>query len=309
MFKIGLMIGFLLSWPPLGTAEAQECAYECGRGETCTKLADVLGVSAAYIPESCVAEITPWLVTKDCHSAPKGDRNWHLGCGVFWKGPITAERVEQFETAIGRIPQRPDQWKPNKYGQKFFFRMNSEGGDVDAALRLGRLLRNNKVSMGVWDYCASACVYVLVGAVKRTVPDDAVVAIHRPYRAAGVSVGMEKAQDQFTRRVSRLKDYTHEMNVPDQLIDEQVAVSFDDSRRLTPSELRFYLLDSVDPVYQEEIDATEAQNRGISMLEYMKRKKRREKCLDDNHAYNMSAKGLAGDWRPMSACDYVLDNP
>jgi len=59
--------------------------------------------------------------------------------------------------------------------------INSGGGSIDAAIAIGRLLRNERASLDVTGVCFSACVLVLAGAVERNVGDANKVGIHRPY--------------------------------------------------------------------------------------------------------------------------------
>lgn len=62
-------------------------------------------------------------------------------------------------------------------------RLHSPGGSVTDALRIGEAIREAEVStlMEPGDICLSACPYVLVGGVTRTVPDGAMVGVHQHY--------------------------------------------------------------------------------------------------------------------------------
>jgi len=155
--------------------------------------------------------------------------------------------------------------------------MTSQGGDVAAAMKLGRFLRSNNGTMFVEENCASACVLVLAGAVSRWSLFGNVV-IHRPYRVNAVTVGMEEAQRMHKQRSSEISAYLAEMNVPTRLLDEMLAVPSQYGRNLSESEKRFYLLHGDDPAWDEENNAQQAKKMGISMTEYLRRLKRRSDC-------------------------------
>lgn len=56
----------------------------------------------------------------------------------------------------------------------------SMGGDVHSAIRIGRLLRRNEAAILLAGPCASACVVMIAGAVKRHSLDTG-VGVHRPF--------------------------------------------------------------------------------------------------------------------------------
>ena len=69
--------------------------------------------------------------------------------------------------------------------------MSSPGGNVEAAMQLGEMFRNlhvkavitrmdpNKPGARRGGYCVSACVYAMMGAVRRIAPPDAKIGLHR----------------------------------------------------------------------------------------------------------------------------------
>jgi hypothetical protein len=59
--------------------------------------------------------------------------------------------------------------------------INSRGGDVAAAMAIGRMLRKENAWLGVNGVCISACVLILAGAVDRQIGKSDAVGIHRPY--------------------------------------------------------------------------------------------------------------------------------
>lgn len=80
-------------------------------------------------------------------------------------GPITPASVEAF---LGQI--RPGTKQVS---------ITSEGGDIAAAIRLGRQLRSQAISVKVKDYCLSACAhFVFAPAIQPQVSPNSLVAFH-----------------------------------------------------------------------------------------------------------------------------------
>ncbi len=93
--------------------------------------------------------------------------------------------------------------------------INSPGGSVDEARKLGRYLRANGLRAGVDGYCASACVDVLAGGVERYVTPTAKLGIHQskvPQRFSSHEGGQLYVADAFR--------YLREMG-----IDAEVAIA------------------------------------------------------------------------------------
>ncbi len=93
--------------------------------------------------------------------------------------------------------------------------INSPGGSVFEARKLGRYLRANGLRTAVDGYCVSACVDVLAGGVERYVTPDARLGIHQskvPQRYSSHEGGQRYVADSFL--------YLREMG-----IDADVAIA------------------------------------------------------------------------------------
>ena len=61
-------------------------------------------------------------------------------------------------------------------------RVNSGGGDVEAAIKLARWIYNNKVDIEVIEYCLSSCAnYLFTAAFHKKILPGAIVAWHGNY--------------------------------------------------------------------------------------------------------------------------------
>jgi hypothetical protein len=156
--------------------------------------------------------------------------------------------------------------------------LDSLGGDVDAAMAIGRVLRSTLAVAGVFsnpgggappNTCASACVLVLAGATDRTVTGR--VGIHRLYTTDTATTDYESLQRTHRELEVRIRSYLREMNIPESLYDAMTRYASEEIHFLTKSELAIYHLDGVDPVLQDLANSRAAAKYGISKQEYLRR--------------------------------------
>lgn len=152
-----------------------------------------------------------------------------------------------------------------------YFRLNSNGGDLEVAIAIGRQLRKFHATALTWDQgqCYSSCVFIYAGAVKRVHSQS--IGIHRPYTVrADVRDYQDIQNDQ--RRIAKLaKEYLEEVNVLPSLYDAMVSIPPDRIKLLTEAELDQYGLLQLDPAEQEHEDNASARKYGISIGEFVRR--------------------------------------
>lgn len=153
-----------------------------------------------------------------------------------------------------------------------FFWLNSEGGDIEAAIAVGRQLRRMGASTLMWDesQCLSSCVFVLVGATRRTLAGT--IGIHRPYAVRTDQRAYDVVQKDQRRIAKLAKEYLEEMNVSPLLYDAMVRIPPEKLRLLSRTDLEQYGITEVDAVEQEVADASEARKYSLSKAEYLRRK-------------------------------------
>ena len=103
-----------------------------------------------------------------------------------------------------------------------FFLLNSNGGDVEVAIAIGRRLRQFQATALTWDDggCYSSCVFILAGAVRRTLSTS--IGIHRPYSSRTDKRDYQAIQLDQRRLAKLAKDYLEEVNVLPSLYDAMV---------------------------------------------------------------------------------------
>ncbi|WP_150588276.1 ATP-dependent Clp protease proteolytic subunit [Pandoraea eparura] len=151
-----------------------------------------------------------------------------------------------------------------------FLVINSPGGEVDAAMRIGTLVRSYRMAVAVpaKAKCMSSCVYIVAGGLVRWLYGD--VGIHRPYFATAPSESFDAAMKKV---VAESKTYFSRMNVSEQLADAMFSTPPDDVHVLSDRELKNYWLGREDMAYAEDVEIANATRLKLSRQEYMRRQK------------------------------------
>ena len=109
-------------------------------------------------------------------------------CHHFLEGRIEFGDVATFKQSLEKVGGK---------GRLMLF-LNSEGGDIAAAIEIGRLVRrwpDSVVVVSLNSKCFSACVFVLAGGLHRTV--HGTVGIHRPFGSATEAQSFDATQKKF----------------------------------------------------------------------------------------------------------------
>ncbi|MHB8474657.1 MAG: COG3904 family protein [Gammaproteobacteria bacterium] len=159
---------------------------------------------------------------------------------------------------------------------RIYATLDSPGGDLAASLSLGRLLRAHQAIAIVQPraQCASACVFVLIGAVDRSAYGK--IGIHRPYSTSTDSIPIEQRERLHRAIHNAIAAYLDEMNVSPELLTAMERVPPEKIRFLSARHIHEYGLDERDPAEEEDENAAEARAYGLSMQEYLRRKSRAE---------------------------------
>jgi hypothetical protein len=162
-----------------------------------------------------------------------------------------------------------------KLGPADLFLIDSPGGNLAAAMAIGRMIRKERITLFVAKpyQCVSACVIVLAGAAHRIRAGK--IGIHRPFFDPPIGsqpLTSDKVRSNYKKMLEELRSYLREMNVSDRLADDMLAIDPADVRYLSITQLNDYGLRYVDPIEQETIDLQEAQSLGVDRGELMRRR-------------------------------------
>jgi hypothetical protein len=115
--------------------------------------------------------------------------------------------------------------------------LNSPGGDVEAAIAIGRRLRAAQAVAYVFSeaQCSSSCVFLLAGATLRVV--DGAVAVHRPIASGVVEKSPARTQVEYQSLLRQIEEFFRAMNVSERLFDVMIGTPPEDAKYLTAREL------------------------------------------------------------------------
>lgn len=144
------------------------------------------------------------------------------------------------------------------------------GGDLDAAMELGRRLRRLGLytRVGEGNQCLSACVFAFMGGERRIVAGR--LGIHRPFFVSTQAVPDRKMQ--FRNMQKSLRNYFEELDFPTSLYEAVMLVPPETMHMLKPADLKRFYLEGISPSSEDVADAALARRLGISMYEYLERK-------------------------------------
>lgn len=184
-------------------------------------------------------------------------------CTFYVRGTITNDTAREAQDFLVA--------NKNKYLTVHF---DSLGGDVRAALDLGRVIRKYVATtyLGAGD-CASACVLSFVGGADRTTASKAPrFGIHTPYSIDTRNITYENADNRFKTTSKLVAQYLQDMNIPSSLFDEMLRYPAESMHVMTSEELSRYRVLGMDPAEQDRRDSNLARLYGVDKQTYLSRK-------------------------------------
>lgn len=162
-----------------------------------------------------------------------------------------------------------------------WFYLNSNGGDVATAMKIGRYIRALEFDTSIAPNarCLSSCVFIFAaGLQKNTTKNN--IGIHRPFGTSVGSVSREDATKNYREMTTWIYDYFNEMNFPRSLPELMLSIPPEEMKMLTfDASVQFGLVGK-DPVAQERDDSANAKLYGVTRVEYLARRKRAMNMCD-----------------------------
>jgi hypothetical protein len=193
-----------------------------------------------------------WLLPAASHAEP-GSMTFRVepleagGCGARCPHVIVADGVIEADTPQAFVDFLRSDSSDSKLRRIVFF--NSRGGNVVASMVFGRILRELRVAGVVGRFeagtpyvgeCLSACVYAMMGAVRRVAPPGSEVALHRMSIVESEGWGASHLSRSFADppMVAVLKRYASRMGVSPALVGAAESLPPDTVRVLSRDEMR-----------------------------------------------------------------------
>lgn len=143
-----------------------------------------------------------------------------------------------YERVVALIRSSPDKFLSHSW------QLNSPGGDVVEAMRIGDLLKDLYMTVNVADsknpksVCASACFFIYVSALNRNAIVGS-VGVHRPYFHPSYFSDLPPpaAELRYQQYSIQVRGYLQSRGVPDSLIARMFSMASNEAYWLTESEL------------------------------------------------------------------------
>jgi len=201
-----------------------------------------LALASESKPRASAVSTSRWWKL-DCGEAPGASAGNRTSCAftVKIRGVLDSSRLQLIRHALVR---RDAARRALHRDVDLRIDVDSQGGEVFAAMQIGRILREERASIAIRNgaSCISSCVLLLMGAVERNVSEAARLGIHRPsLGASGRGGPKETGEDAVVDALAaQLALYAEQMNVPRKIVDEMMSIPADRLRLLKPSDLAGY---------------------------------------------------------------------
>lgn len=180
---------------------------------------------------------------------------------VFFSGSITTKDYEKvFRDA--RTERRRPSYGSDEAAPLNWRIVNSTGGDVEAAMKIGRLIRSRGGPITVMEQCLSACVLLVAAGEERRLVGR--VGIHRPYGPTDTESSTQGQTKKYRELGRRVKAFLEEMNVSPALYDDMLQTPPESMKILTLGQLYSYGLVPIDPAFDEARKVDFARSWGVS---------------------------------------------
>jgi hypothetical protein len=205
------------------------------------------------------------------------------GCswgGINFDGEIIEGDAAKLEKEILKLHTRfhTKTYPDACLGANLKLSLKSTGGSVLEGMALGRIAR--KYELVTWAYeCASSCVMVLAGGVRREALGP--VEVHQPFFQK-LNPELTSKQIGLVRKelIGRISDYIEEMNVSPRLLDVMLSTPPEKTRALTKSELIDLRLEGIDPDFEEREIAQEAYIYGVDSAQLRRGKSQAKRMCE-----------------------------
>ena len=202
----------------------------------------------SYRPNSwLIAAIALWVITTSAHAKVVIDRYTPTDKFVSIKivGEIQYEEEYSLEDAIETVQREKLNLKLNAVV------LNTRGGNVDAALKMGRLIRKHGLNtyLAPNSECASACIFVLIGGITRMAFGE--LSVHRSGVDSNSPTTLEKLKKHNDDNIKEVNDYVQEMGISPLLADAILLTPYWRTRPLTWRDRTRWGVHGMDTIHEE----------------------------------------------------------
>lgn len=244
-----------------------------------------------------VALLLPKATHADMQLVARGDLSGHLRDQVRLRifGQIRPEDAKQALTLIRKAQDQSD--KGLASGQpNLWVSLDSRGGNIIAAMEIGRLLRAASAHILVDQdaECSSACIFLLASGVDRWVLDGSRLGLHRPFfeQSLFARLSVQDAKKLYSELIERCKRYFIQMGMSDDLFRRMLSIPSQKIEYIDRKLAESVGLIGEDPAYAEWLRAKDVERLGE---EQVKQRDRFVECLNAGILYETCLKRF-GPW-------------
>jgi hypothetical protein len=182
---------------------------------------------------------------------------------VFFNGPIIVGDAAKVAAAFAKA-------KPTT---SHLLMLNSPGGSVREAMKIGDYLESNEVGVLVpaMMSCKSSCVLVLAGGDSKSV--NGKIGIHRPF-ITDLEADSSTAAATLLQAEANIRSYLEKKGVAPSLVEDMFSIEPHKMQILTSREVTRYRLDQKNYLKQEETDISIARSLGLTRQQYIEKQAR-----------------------------------
>lgn len=194
-----------------------------------------------------IAPIAFWLITTSANAKVVIDRYSPTDKFVSIKvvGEIQYGEEYSLEDAIETVQREKFNLKLNAVV------LNTRGGNVDAALKMGRLIRKHGLNtyLAPNGECASACIFVLIGGITRIAFGK--LSVHRSGVDINSPTTLQKLKKHNDNNIKEVNDYVQEMGISPLLADAILMTPHWRTRSLTWRDRTRWGVHGMDTIHEE----------------------------------------------------------
>jgi len=134
--------------------------------------------------------------------------------GIWVEGGIEAGDYQKVVSIIRAKKKMP----------RYLELVNSPGGDMEEAIKIGEFVRKSLLRVMVIGKCYSACSLILIAGIDRTAIGE--VGLHRPYfeREYFSKLPLDDASRKYKALEKQLEDYLQDMGSPSAIAEQMKSV-------------------------------------------------------------------------------------
>lgn len=146
--------------------------------------------------------------------------------------------------------------------------LNSIGGDMNVAIRIGRMIRALRLSTSMrdGDSCLSSCALIYISGYPR-MAFGGQLGLHRPYMGGPPSISAP-SRESILGMYSQMADHMRAMGLSEALIEVSLRTEPEEMFMIAGRSAIWEAIPTLDPVGEELSVWWRAQTYGLSMQEY-----------------------------------------